>query len=173
MFRLSKLTDYAIILLYALQNQAGGGVNALRLAERTGLPSPVVAKILKSLARANVIASKRGIGGGYSMARPSPQIPILDVIVALDGPLALTACVEGSVDHCQAEPLCPLRGRWEPVNQAVYAALQGVSLAAILGQAEPTCPPALTISPMTKHPALKDSARHHQSIGNTQRAETL
>lgn len=131
MFRLSKLTDYGVIVLGQMADMAGETTTAPDLAEATSLPQPTVAKILKLLAKEAVITSTRGAGGGYSLERAADQVSVAEIIAALDGPVALTACVDGAEGSCDVENLCPMRGRWDPINMAVKAALESVSLADI------------------------------------------
>lgn len=130
MFRLSKLSDYAVVVLSALGQAPAGAVRtAAGLAAATGIAEPTVAKVLKQLAAAGLVASQRGAHGGYRLARPLSAIPIGDVIAAIDGPIALTACVDGHVGTCEVECSCPVRGRWDPVNAAIRRALAEITLA--------------------------------------------
>jgi FeS assembly SUF system regulator len=128
MLRLSKLTDYAVVVLVRLSRtenvQTSPGI-----AAATGIPEPTVAKVLKTLAAGDLVSSQRGAKGGYRLNRDLSAIPIADVIAAIDGPIALTACVEGSPSGCESQGLCPMRGRWDPVNDAIYKALTGITLA--------------------------------------------
>jgi len=126
MFRLSKLTDYAVVVLVRLADdnaiQTSPGISAA-----TGIPEPTVAKVLKAMAGRGLVSSMRGAHGGYRLAEPLTAIPVARVIEAIDGPIALTACVDGG--DCDSACLCPMRGRWDPVNGAIRAALSGISLA--------------------------------------------
>jgi Rrf2 family protein len=97
------------------------------IACATGVPEPTVAKVLKALAGQGLVASQRGARGGYTLARPLASIPVAAVIEAIDGPIALTACVDGG--GCGSHSLCPMHGRWDPVNEAIRAALDGITLA--------------------------------------------
>ena len=128
MLRLSKLTDYAVVVLVRLdsetQIQTSPGI-----AATTGIPEPTVAKVLKTLAGAALVTSQRGARGGYRLARPLDDIPVGEVIAAMDGPIALAACVDGSVTECESLALCPVRGRWDPVNDAIRRALSAISVA--------------------------------------------
>lgn len=151
MFRLSKMTDYAVILLAYMSRQGGLVVTAPELSEKTLLPQPAVAKILKSLVRANVLVSKRGAQGGYLMERKASMISIAEVIVAMDGPVSLTACVESAVEECSAATLCPMHGRWQPINNAVEAALSAISLAELIP------PPLDRVDPYQLH---RNSSSH-------------
>ena len=138
MFKLSRMTDYAVVVLGAMAYDVGTAMTAPDLAEQVKLPQPTVAKVLKLLARAGVIAPRRGAQGGYVLERVSAKVSIAEIIAALDGPVALTACVDGAEGACDVEDKCPIRGRWDPVNDAVRQALEKVSLEDItLGAAIP------------------------------------
>ena len=128
MLRLSKLADYAVVVLVRLSHSDGCQTSP-GVASLTGLPEPTVAKVLKTLAAAGLVTSQRGARGGYRLARTLADIPVAAVVAAVDGPIAITACTEGGANNCEAEPLCPVRGRWDPVNHAVVQALSRISLA--------------------------------------------
>ena len=100
MLRLSKLTDYAVVVLVRLSREAGVQTSP-GIAASTGIPEPTVAKVLKTLAAGGLVASQRGARGGYRLLRSLAQIPVADVIAAVDGPIALTACVDGSTTECE------------------------------------------------------------------------
>ena len=127
MLRLSKLTDYAVVVMVRLGRGEAVQTSPC-IAAATGVPEPTVAKVLKILAAAGLVASHRGARGGYRLVRPLDAVPIADIIAAIDGPIALTACVDGGTS-CEAQGLCPMRGRWDPVNRAIEAALAGITLA--------------------------------------------
>lgn len=138
MLRLSKLTDYAVVVLVRLSGEAGGAVQTTPgIAAATGVPEPTVAKVLKAMVGSGLVASQRGARGGYRLARPLSAMPIRDVIEAIDGPIALTSCVEGGVGGCEAAALCPVHGRWDVVNDAVREALASITLADMQGAAIP------------------------------------
>ncbi|HEX3576186.1 MAG TPA: SUF system Fe-S cluster assembly regulator [Rhodopila sp.] len=128
MLRLSKLTDYAVVVLVRLAGMEGVQTSP-GIAAATGIPEPTVAKVLKTLAASDLVSSQRGAKGGYRLNRPLADLPIADVIAAVDGPIALTACVEGSATGCESQGLCPMRGRWDPVNDAIHKALTRITLA--------------------------------------------
>ena len=132
MLRLSKLTDYAVVVLVRLGRGAADGRDVQTspgIAGATGIPEPTVAKVLKAMAAAGLVVSQRGARGGYRLARPLAAVPVSDVIEAVDGRIALTACVEGGEGRCEAESLCPVRGRWDPVNDAIREALASITIA--------------------------------------------
>lgn len=137
MLKLSRLTDYAVAAMVRL-GTAGGAETSPGIAASIGVPEPTVAKVLKSLAARGLISSRRGINGGYRLDRSLDEISVVEVIVAIDGPIALVSCVDGVGIGCENQ-LCPLIGRWDPVNQAIYQALSGITLAAMADSA--TCSP--------------------------------
>src|ERR1700727_2398155 len=100
MLRLSKLTDYAVGVLVRL-GVTEGVQTSPGIAGATGIPEPTVAKVLKTLAASNLVSSQRGARGGYRLNRNLSTIPIADVIAAVDGPIALAACVGGSSTCCE------------------------------------------------------------------------
>jgi FeS assembly SUF system regulator len=127
--RLSRMTDYAVVVLSQMARSGNEVFAAPDLAEATGLPLPSVSKVLRLLALGQLIASRRGAAGGYVLARPPSQINVAQIIGALEGPVSLTACVDGAEGACKVETLCPLRGHWDVLNRAVRGALEQVSLA--------------------------------------------
>jgi FeS assembly SUF system regulator len=147
--RLSKLTDYAEVVLVRLA-QTEGVQTSPGISANTGVPEPTVAKVLKTLAASGIVTSQRGARGGYRLSRPLASIPIADVISAIEGPIALTACVDGGTGNCEAEHVCPVRGRWDPVNHAIHQALTMITLADMQDSAIPwsfRVPPRPTVLP--------------------------
>ncbi|MBN9559128.1 MAG: SUF system Fe-S cluster assembly regulator [Alphaproteobacteria bacterium] len=155
MLRLSKLTDYAVVVLVRLSR--GDAVQTSPgIAGATGIPEPTVAKVLKALSGGGLVASQRGARGGYRLMRPLGAIPISDVIAVVDGPIALTACVEGALTNCESQELCPMRGRWDPVNDAIQQALANITLADMQEASIPRAfrvPPARVAPPTSAEPA--------------------
>jgi FeS assembly SUF system regulator len=152
--RLSRMTDYGVVVMSQMSHH-DGTMTAPELAQATGLPVPTVSKLLKQLAKSGLVESHRGVHGGYSMARDLDDINAMEIIEALDGPVALTDCVDGAEDLCNVQSLCPMRGGWDKVNRAVRKALTEVSLAEL-------CPPRVFLDPLDPsiaRPAKKRVAR--------------
>ncbi|MGB1159750.1 MAG: SUF system Fe-S cluster assembly regulator [Alphaproteobacteria bacterium] len=127
--KLSRLTDYAVILLTKLSFGDGEPASAARLSEELMLPQPTVSKLLKMLTKAELVSSQRGATGGYALTRSAEAISIGDVIAAIEGPVALTACIDDSEeDVCGVQSFCGMRGNWVLVNAAVNDALNKVKL---------------------------------------------
>lgn len=128
MIRMTKQTDYGFVLLSHLAQAPERVVNAPDLAADTRLPVPMVSKILKLLARHALLRSHRGVKGGYSLARPAAEITAAQIVRALEGPVALTVCIDGTPGECDRESYCQVRGHWQAINVAVDAALGQITL---------------------------------------------
>lgn len=128
MFRLNRLTDYAVVVMSRMIHR-GQLRSAQQIAHDTGVPLPTVAKVLNVLTREGLVTSHRGAAGGYTLSRPAEEISVAEIIQALEGPIALAACVDHSSGCCDVEEVCPMRGTWDRVNDAIRGALRGVSLA--------------------------------------------
>ncbi len=127
MFKLSKMTDYGLVLLSRISEEKDL-ISVSQLAEKTHLPEPTVAKLMRLLVKADIVRSVRGVQGGYSLKCNPEDISAEEVMKAIDGPLALTACVEESSETCALLDTCPLCGRWQKINEAVTSALQNITL---------------------------------------------
>jgi FeS assembly SUF system regulator len=128
MFRLNKMTDYAILVLGVLHSRRGQLLSTAQIAEVAQLSQPTVAKLIKMLVGAGLVDTIRGTKGGCQLARLSDQISVADVIEAVEGPIALTACVDNAEDACGVQNGCFMSGNWNHVNSAIHQALDGVSL---------------------------------------------
>lgn len=129
--RISSLSDQAVLLMQAAATRCGSArISAADLALATGIAVPTAQKLVSQLTRAGLLKSVRGTGGGIRLARPAAAISLADVVEAVEGPIALTPCVEGVGSHdCAREESCTLRPHWSPVNDAVRGALAAVTLA--------------------------------------------
>ena len=127
--RLSSMADYAVVTMCAAARHCGGArVSAAELAEETGLPAPTVQKLVSLLSRAGLLRSVRGAGGGLQLARPAAAITLADIVEAVEGPIALTSCVEHGKHDCALEGACCVQPHWGVVNQAMRGALAGIPL---------------------------------------------
>ncbi|WP_298671566.1 Rrf2 family transcriptional regulator [uncultured Sphingomonas sp.] len=131
--RLSSLADYAVVLMAAAARHCGGAgrLNATLLAEETGVPLPTAQKLVSRLAAAGLIESARGTGGGFRLSRPPAAISLADIVEAVEGPIALTTCVETGHHDCAIEGNCRVKPHLNVVNNAVRGALAGVTLATL------------------------------------------
>ena len=129
MFKLSKTTDYGIVLMAQLASEPSPEPqNARELAACSDLPVPMVSKILKALAKEGLLSSHRGAKGGFALARDPEDLPVAEMIRVLEGPLALTDCAVGPA-VCSHESACVVREPWQQINRVVERALEDVTLA--------------------------------------------
>lgn len=133
MLRVTKLTDYAIVVLTHLARQGEACLTARDLAECSEVPAPTVQKLLKQLAREGLVASLRGAKGGYRLSRAPEDISVAEVIAAIEGPIAMTECSHDDSGLCEVEDNCNVRTNWQRINVAVQSALSSVSLADMVG----------------------------------------
>ncbi|MEX1081973.1 MAG: SUF system Fe-S cluster assembly regulator [Halofilum sp. (in: g-proteobacteria)] len=133
MLRVSKLTDYATVVLAQMARAPAQVHTAPELAGRTHLARPTVSKLLKQLARGGLLTSYRGAHGGYLLALAPEQITAARIIDTVEGPVAMTECgLEGH--QCELERVCQVGPQWQQINRAVRAALEGVTLADLASQ---------------------------------------
>jgi len=132
MLRISRLTDYATVLLAALAGEPQRVQTAAALAGQSGIALPTVSKLLKELHRSGLVTSTRGLHGGYRLARPAAQISAAAILDALEGPVALTDCAAGH-GHCEIEENCRVGRVWQRLNLAIRRALYDISLAQLAG----------------------------------------
>jgi FeS assembly SUF system regulator len=126
--RITKQTDYGIMLLARMASLPAGRILSARdAADWTGLSIPMASKILKSLSRANVVKSHRGVGGGYSLARPAEDTTLASVIRALEGPISIVEC-GSDAGSCDQESSCPVQVNWVRVNREVEQILERVPI---------------------------------------------
>lgn len=129
MFRLSKVADYGIVIMTNLARRPEQQFSAAEIAAESLITLPMASKILKGLTRAGLLLSHRGAKGGYGLARAGERITVAEVITALEGPIALTACVDDGPGGCDIEALCPARANWQRINDAIRGALDGITMA--------------------------------------------
>jgi FeS assembly SUF system regulator len=153
MLRISKLTDYATVVLAALAERPDQLHTAAALAGRTHIAAPTVSKLLKQLHRAGLLSSVRGLHGGYQLARSPAQITVAAILDALEGPVNLTDC-SGGHGQCGIEHHCRVASVWQRLNLALRRALSDVTLAELAGL--DSLQPRL---PILEH-EIKVAARH-------------
>ena len=153
MLRLSKLTDYGTVVLSEMARDTGRLHTVAELATALHLAAPTVSKLLKLFARSGLVNSQRGARGGYALARKPEEITAVQIIDAIEGPVAITQC---SMSHsrCGIEAVCGIGHNWQRISLAIHDALRGVTLAQL---ARPVALP-----PQLDFRAALDPARHEQ-----------
>ncbi|MCZ6599373.1 MAG: SUF system Fe-S cluster assembly regulator [Acidobacteria bacterium] len=129
MMRLTRQADYGIVVMTHFARLGEGETHTTRdIAAEVHLSVPMISKILKALARGDLLVSQRGVNGGYSLSRAADEISVADVITALEGPIGMTACTDEHSDGCDIDDVCAVRGNWQLVNQVVRRALENITL---------------------------------------------
>ena len=134
--RLSHLADYAVVLMTAAARRpAGERLSATELSQDTGVPLPTTQKLMGQLAASGLLNSVRGASGGFSLARPASEISLVDIVEAVEGPIALTMCSEANNHECALDAHCRVKPHIGVVGNAVRGALGAVSLTSLCGPA--------------------------------------
>lgn len=128
MLRISKLTDYATVILSFLALEGERVLSATHIAREIHLSPPTVSKILKMLWQAGLVNSFRGTGGGYKLAKSASEITIADVVSAIEGQFAMTECSSGK-NLCALDAMCGIKENWQIINGVILKALSGLTLA--------------------------------------------
>ena len=136
MLRVTKLTDYATLVLTVLAARPADVLSAPELAEQAGLEAPTVAKVLKPLAQAGLVEGFRGANGGYRLARAAEAISLVEIVEAMEGPLGMTECSLHD-GQCGLETSCGVRANWRRINDVVADALRAITLAEMVAPAPP------------------------------------
>lgn len=131
MLRVSRLTDYATVVMTCIAAHPADVLSTAQIADETRLELPTVSKLLKALGHAGLVESFRGVNGGYRLARPASDISLAEIVEALEGPIGMTECsvAEG---QCEREAQCGVRGSWQRINSVLDQTLRAVSLADML-----------------------------------------
>jgi FeS assembly SUF system regulator len=131
--RLSNMADYAVVVMSAASRHCGSArVSATDLAAETGLALPTTQKLVSILTKAGLLRSARGTGGGIKLARPAAAITMADIIEAVEGPIAMTACCDNGKHDCAMEGSCHVQPHWALVNKTVRGALAEINLAGLV-----------------------------------------
>lgn len=137
MLKISKLADYATVVMVLFARNSDALFTAKQVSDKTHLNLPTVSKLLKLLTLADLLLSQRGTKGGYQLSQSAEKIAIVDIIEAIEGKLTLTECSENH-NQCSIEETCQTKGNWQLITKAVQVALQSVSLADFaVSQSEP------------------------------------
>ncbi|MBW7835162.1 MAG: SUF system Fe-S cluster assembly regulator [Sphingomonadales bacterium] len=162
MIRLSKLADYAVVLVSHMASDPGLRHSAADLAKLTHIPLPTVSKILGALARGGLLQSHRGLNGGFSLARAPQDVSVADVVNAVEGPIAVTHCLDhGQGDGaCEILATCRMAGYWQRINTAIDGALKGITFAEV----STPLPAELTV-PLTATPSAAAAGACHDGFG--------
>ena len=131
MLRITKMTDYAVLILANLALYDNKLLTAKEIASETHLSLPTTQKILKKLNRKNLVISKQGVSGGYSLDPETKKLSIATLLEKLDGNLSITQCSSND-DQCEVEDFCNIGNAWQMINQRVQWALNDITLSDLI-----------------------------------------
>ena len=141
MLRLSKKADYALMAMKHLALRAdGSSASAREIAEAYDIPVELLAKVLQRLVHRGLLTSQQGTRGGYVLARPAQQISVADVIQAVDGPVAVTACSTDG-EQCEQYSKCNVRDPLWRIKDRILSALATCSLQEVASEPPPMSEP--------------------------------
>lgn len=149
MLRVSRLTDYATVVMTCIAAHPAEVLSTVQIADEARLELPTVSKLLKALSHAALVESFRGVNGGYRLARPASEISLAEIVEALEGPIGMTECSVGE-GQCDRESQCGVRGSWQLVNNVLDNALRAVSLADMLKPQPPRPSHRITAVPLSE-----------------------
>lgn len=130
MFRIGKLTDYALIIMSQMATRPALQWRMESLADTTQLPLPTVRKLMRSLVSSCLVRSERGVHGGYQLTRLPELISVAEIITAIEGPISITECSEGESD-CERVGACDMESSWPAINGLIYQLLRTLRLSDI------------------------------------------
>ena len=139
MLKLTKKADYALIALKDLTVRQPQSASAKDIADRYGVPLPLLSKVLQKLAKAGYLRSEQGVNGGYRLAKDPAAISAFEVIRTIDGPIFLTACF---TEHggCAHSDKCNVRDPLRKVHEGIVSLLSSIKLTDIAQEEQPTVP---------------------------------
>lgn len=152
MLRLTKKADYSLIALkhFALrQKETGGAVSAKEVAEASGIPLPVLSKLLQTLGKSGFLVSEYGTNGGYRLARDPRRISALQVIRAIDGPIVLADCFTENAT-CSHVSKCTVKKPLKRIHEGILRLLESVSIQDMLQDSEAEAQAQQVASPLVE-----------------------
>jgi len=128
-FSITRRGEYGLTaMLYLAQPHSSTLAQIHEIADYCGLPEPFLGQILRLLVRSRLVHSKKGVGGGFMLARPADTISFLEVLEALEGPVAINQC-QSSIEHCHREGNCSMELVWAKAQEALVSVLRETMLA--------------------------------------------
>jgi len=125
---ITRKSDYAArVLLHLAKLPPGSSTTARHIAQQESIPEQLIRHIVSQLAKAHLLVTRRGKGGGVQMARPAAQISLIDVVEAIQGPLILNTCTSDP-EECPLAPECPMIDSWVRAQETLIRELRQETL---------------------------------------------
>ena len=128
MIKVSRMADYAVLLVCKMAREKDVIHSAHELSINTSLSITTISKILTKLTKAEITKSVRGVSGGYKLLKDAKEISVGNIIDIIDGKVALTVCIEENNNDCGLASMCSSYSNWQIINNAVTDALNAVSI---------------------------------------------
>lgn len=129
---ITRKADYALRMVDHLARRGGGPLAGPALARAVGAPESLAGKVLQQLQRAGIVASRRGVSGGYRLAREPAELTVLEVVEAVQGPLKINVCVTEGFS-CERSPHCAVHPLWADLRRLVEERLRRATFSEPLG----------------------------------------
>lgn len=133
LMQIPRRIEYALRAMIHLADRPGGVARGIEIAEREHIPKYFLEKVIRDLMRGGLVSSHRGPGGGYQLARPASAITFKDIIEAVEGPITLNICVDGS-SICALQPACRMYRVWEEGQRVLLKVFSQTMLAEIVAE---------------------------------------
>lgn len=132
MLSLSKKTDYALLVLSALAERPNEYISLSAVAKERNLPYRFTAQVARALLKSKILESREGISGGYKLAKKAEKITVKDVVLAVEGGIALAACLKSKENICEQASFCPAKKGLPAVQKMVMETLSSKTIADLI-----------------------------------------
>ncbi|MBF6568442.1 MAG: Rrf2 family transcriptional regulator [Candidatus Binataceae bacterium] len=139
LMQIPRRIEYALRAMIHLADRPGGVARGLEIAESEQIPKYFLEKVIRDLMRGGLVRSHRGPGGGYELARAAEQMTFKDIIEAVEGPITLNICVDGS-NVCALQPACRMYRVWEEGQRVLLKVFSQTTLQEIVDSRRPMFP---------------------------------
>jgi Rrf2 family protein len=133
LMQIPRKIEYALRAMIHLADNPDGVARGLEIAERQQIPKYYLEKVIRDLMRRGLVRARRGPGGGYQLARTPETISFKDIIEAVEGPIALNVCMDGS-NNCQLKPTCRMFRVWEEGQRVLLEVFSHTTLREVVDQ---------------------------------------
>jgi len=131
LMQIPRRVDYGLRAVIYLSGQDPEKCCSIaEISKQQGVPRKFLEKIIQDLIRSGLLKSKRGACGGYALARAPEKISFTDVIEAIEGPIAVNACMDEHLG-CTQMPRCTMIGVWSEVQKKIDEVLSGTTIAGL------------------------------------------
>ena len=128
MLKITRLADYAVVIICSFRGTGNSIISAKEISKKTSINKATVNKILSILVRKKILIASRGVNGGYKTVKQLDKISIKELIEAIEGPVALTNCMDNNAGDCNLFDQCVTKNTWGIVNYVIKDALEGIKI---------------------------------------------